>query len=81
MSKKKKIKISADSKVNQAMVDALDDLLEFNEISFKEALTDLFLDYCLTLQDLPLNFKRNTEAIFFLTHFLKVCEENLNNEQ
>jgi hypothetical protein len=81
MAKKKKIKIPAHSKVNQAMVEALGDLLEFNSISYKEALTDMYFDYCLTMQDLPLNFKQNTEAIYFLTRFLKVCEENLNNEQ
>jgi hypothetical protein len=82
MSKRKKIKLPKDSKINKAMVETLNDLLYFSDISIlKTSLTDLYLEYCQSMQDVSIHFKRNTEATQDLLRLLNSLEEDLKKRQ
>ena len=67
---------TGDKKINKKLLKELNQLFEFiPPRKMKDTLTEVYLDYCLNMLDLPINFKQNAECFDGLIRFLKTCEK------
>ena len=83
MAKKRRIKIKLDKKspVTAGMVRELNSLFSFTSPGqLKDILTELYLNYCMNLEDLPADHKSMTEDVYILLQFLKKCEEQIQKQ-
>jgi hypothetical protein len=73
--KNKEFNSTNNSNVNDAMLDELDLLFAFaSPGKLKDTLMEVYLDYCLEMQDMAVNYKKNTENFYFLYKFLTACQ-------
>ena len=80
--KRIKVKLPEGSLLNKEIVKELDYLIGYSSpTELKECLVDLLLEYCLALEDVPLNYKRNIECLWGLIHFLNATEKEIQQKK